>query len=131
MKLPRRNFLHLAAGAATLPSMSRFAWAQGYPNRYVRLVVPFPPGGTGDPVGRVIASRLSEIWGQQVVVENKGGAAGNIAAQTVAQAEPDGYDGIGRLTLLQSLRCVRLALWDEGQKRLVSFREVRRHYTSV
>jgi tripartite-type tricarboxylate transporter receptor subunit TctC len=91
MKLPRRQFLVLAAGAAALPAVSAIARAQSYPNRYVRLVVPFPPGGTGDPVGRVIASRLSEIWGQQVVVENKGGAAGNIAAQTVAQAEPDGY----------------------------------------
>ena len=86
MKLPRRQFLVLAAGAAALPAVSAIARAQSYPNRYVRLVVPFPPGGTGDPVGRVIASRLSEIWGQQVVVENKGGAAGNIAAQTVAQA---------------------------------------------
>src|SRR4029450_2496004 len=74
-----------------LAAVSAIARAQSYPNRYVRLVVPFPPGGTGDPVGRVIAGRLSEIWGQQVVVENKGGAAGNIAAQTVAQAEPDGY----------------------------------------
>jgi tripartite-type tricarboxylate transporter receptor subunit TctC len=91
MKLPRRQFLHLAAGAAALPAVSRVARAQNYPNRYVRFVVPFPPGGTGDPVGRVIAARLSEVWGQQVVVENRGGAAGNIAAQTVAQAEPDGY----------------------------------------
>jgi len=91
MKLPRRNFLRLAASAAALPAVSRIAWAQAYPNRYVRLVVPFPPGGTADPVARVIASRLSEVWGYQVVIENKGGAAGNIAAQTVAQAEPDGH----------------------------------------
>lgn len=90
MKLPRRAFLHLAAGAAAVPVASRLARAQSYPNRYVRLVIPFPPGGSADPVARVLANRLSEMWGQQVVAENKGGAGGNIAAQTVAQSAPDG-----------------------------------------
>jgi tripartite-type tricarboxylate transporter receptor subunit TctC len=91
MKLPRRDFLRLAAGAAALAAESRTARAQSYPNRYVRLVIPFPPGGSADPVARVLAGRLSEMWGQQVVAENKGGAGGNIAAQTVAQSAPDGY----------------------------------------
>jgi tripartite-type tricarboxylate transporter receptor subunit TctC len=91
MKLPRSRFLHLAAGAVALPAVSRIAWAQAYPNRYVRFVVPFPPGGSTDPVARVLANRLSEVWGQQVVIENKGGAGGNIGAQAVAQSAPDGY----------------------------------------
>jgi tripartite-type tricarboxylate transporter receptor subunit TctC len=91
MRLPRRNFLHLAAAAAALPAVSRFAWAQAYPSRYVRLVVPFPPGGGGDALARPLVNRLSEIWGQQVVIENKGGAGGNIGSQAVAQSAPDGY----------------------------------------
>ena len=69
MKLPRRNFLHLAAGAAALPAMSsRLARAQVYPNRYVRLVVRFAVGGGGDALARPLANRLSEVWGQQVVI---------------------------------------------------------------
>ena len=91
MKLPRRRFLHLAAGAAALPAISRFAWAQAYPNRYVRLVVPFAAGGGGDAIARPLANRLSEVWGQQVVIENRGGAGGNVGAQAVAQSAPDGY----------------------------------------
>ena len=91
MRFSRRNFLHLAAGAAALPIRSHPARAQAYPNRYVRLVVPFPPGGSTDPVARVLANRLSEVWGQQVIIENKGGAGGNIGAQAAAQSAPDGY----------------------------------------
>src|SRR6266576_2734532 len=91
MKLPRRRFLYLGAGAAALPALSRIARAQIYPSRYVRLVVPFPPGGGGDALARPLANRLSEVWGQQVVIENKGGAGGNIGAQAVAQSAPDGY----------------------------------------
>jgi tripartite-type tricarboxylate transporter receptor subunit TctC len=89
MMLPRRNFLRLAAGAAAL--LPHAARAQAYPNRYVRFVVPFPPGASADPVARIIANRLSEVWGQQVVIDNKGGAGGNLAAQNVAQSPPDGY----------------------------------------
>src|SRR6266851_1020535 len=89
MKLPRRRFLHLAAAAAVLPAVTRIAAAETYPNRYVRLVVPFPPGGGGDALARPLANRLSEAWGQQVVIENKGGAGGNIGAQAVAQSAPD------------------------------------------
>jgi tripartite-type tricarboxylate transporter receptor subunit TctC len=91
MKLPRRKFLHLAAGAAALPAVSRIARAQAYPTRYVRLVVPFPAGGGGDALARPLANRLSEVWGQQVVVENKGGAGGSIGSTAVAQSPPDGY----------------------------------------
>src|SRR2546426_11531678 len=91
MKRPRRQFLHVAAAAAALPVLSRIARAQVYPSRYVRLVVPFPPGGSGDALARPLANRLSETWGQQVVIENKGGAGGNIGAQAVAQSAPDGY----------------------------------------
>jgi tripartite-type tricarboxylate transporter receptor subunit TctC len=91
MKLFRRNFLKLTAGAAALPAVSRIARTQAYPSRYVRLVVQFPPGGASDPLARVLANRLSEVWGQQVVVENKGGAGGNIGAAAVAQSTPDGY----------------------------------------
>src|SRR5262245_56750355 len=76
MQRTRRTFLHLAAGAAALAASARVAWAQAYPNRYMRFIVPFPPAGSTDPVARVLANRLSEIWGQQVVIENKGGAGG-------------------------------------------------------
>jgi len=91
MNFRRRDLLRLATGAAALTTVSPTAWAQSYPSRYVRLVIPFPPGGSADPVARVLAARLSDMWGQQVVAENKGGAGGNIAAQTVAQSAPDGY----------------------------------------
>ena len=91
MDLPRRRVLRLAAGAAVTAAWSSAASAQNYPSRYVRLVVPFPPGGGGDALGRPLANRLSELWGQQVVIENKGGAGGNIGAQAVAQSAPDGY----------------------------------------
>jgi hypothetical protein len=94
MKLPhRRKFLHLVAGAAALPAASpRVARAQAYPTQPVRFIVPFPPGGSADPIARVLSNRLSEIWGQQVVIENKGGAGGNLGAQTTATAAPDGYN---------------------------------------
>jgi tripartite-type tricarboxylate transporter receptor subunit TctC len=91
MKLPRRRFLHLAAGAAMLPNTSRFGWAQAYPNRPVRWVVGFPPGGSTDIVARIIAPWLSERLSQQVIVENKPGAGTNLAAQSVINAPPDGH----------------------------------------
>ena len=86
MKLPRRKFLHLAAGAAALPAMSRIAWAQAYPTRPVRMIVGYPPGGTADVVARLIAQWLSERLGQQFVVENRTGAATNIATEAVVRA---------------------------------------------
>jgi tripartite-type tricarboxylate transporter receptor subunit TctC len=91
MKLPRRNFLHLAAGAAALPTASRFAWAQAYPSRPVRVIVGFPAGGGVDINARPISQWLSERLGQQFVVENRPGAASNIATEAVVRASPDGY----------------------------------------
>src|SRR5262245_36333783 len=91
MKLTRRTFLHLTTGAVALPLASRFAQAQAFPSRPVRFVVGFPAGGGADATTRILAARLSELWGQQVVVENKGGAGGNLAHELVAHAPPDGY----------------------------------------
>jgi tripartite-type tricarboxylate transporter receptor subunit TctC len=91
MKLPRRNFLHLAAGAAALPAVSRLAWAQAYPTRPVRLLVGWPPGGAADVVGRLTGQLLSEQLGHQFVIENRPGAGGNLAVEAVLKAAPDGY----------------------------------------
>jgi tripartite-type tricarboxylate transporter receptor subunit TctC len=91
MKLPhRRQFLHLAAGAAAVPAVSRFASAQAYPTRPIRLVIPFPPGGTNDAIGRPWADRVKGFLGT-VVVENQGGASGSVGTAAVARAQPDGY----------------------------------------
>jgi tripartite-type tricarboxylate transporter receptor subunit TctC len=91
MKLPRRNFLHLAAGAAALPAMPRFAWAQAYPSRPVRLIVPFGPAGAMDITARLIGQSLSVRLGQQFVIENRPGAGGNVGTEAVVRAAPDGY----------------------------------------
>ena len=91
MKLPRRQFLHLAAGAAALPAVSRFARAQAYPSRPVRLIVGTTAGGVQDIVARLMAQCLSEHFGQPFVVENRAGGAGNIGAEAVVRALPDGY----------------------------------------
>jgi len=91
MKLPRRQFLHLAAGAAALPAISRVAMAQAYPTRPVRIVVGFAAGGTQDIAARLIGQWLSERTGQQFIVENRSGAAGNLAADAVVRAPGDGY----------------------------------------
>jgi tripartite-type tricarboxylate transporter receptor subunit TctC len=92
MNIARRRFLHVTAAAATsaLP-FSRAARAQTWPTRPVRLIVGLPAGGGADAVARILANRLSEIWGQQVIVENKSGAGGNPAYETVAHAASDGY----------------------------------------
>jgi tripartite-type tricarboxylate transporter receptor subunit TctC len=91
MKLPRRQFLHLAAGAIALPAVSRIARAQTYPARPVRLVSPYPPGGTTDILARQMGQWLSERLGQQFVIENRPGAGGNIAAESVVRAPANGY----------------------------------------
>jgi tripartite-type tricarboxylate transporter receptor subunit TctC len=91
MKFARRQFLHLAAGVAALPTVSRSAWAQTYPTRPVRIVVSVPAGQGADIVARVIGQWLSERLGQQFFVENRTGASGNIGTEAIVRAPPDGY----------------------------------------
>ncbi len=91
MKLPRRRFLHLAIGTASLPAVSRISLAQAYPSRPVRWIVPFPAGGSTDLVARLMAEWLTARLGQQFVIENKPGGGTNIAVQAVVSAPPDGY----------------------------------------
>jgi len=91
MKLPRRNFLHLAAGAAALPAVSRIAWAQAYPTRPVRLILGYAPGNAPDIVARLIGQWLSERLGQPFIIENRPGAGTNIGTDAVVRASPDGY----------------------------------------
>jgi len=91
VKLPRRNFLHLAAGAVALPAVPRIARAQAYPTRPVRIIVGFPGGGAPDIIARLIAQGLSERLGQQFFVENRPGAGTNIATEAVVRAPPDGH----------------------------------------
>ena len=98
--LDRRRFVELAGATAFAPAFAGIApaQAQSYPTRYVRLVVPFPPGGGTDAIARVVSTKLSQIWGQQMVVENKGGGATSIGTDNIAKSEPDGYS-----VLLQSV----------------------------
>ena len=91
MKLPRRTFLHLATGLVALPAVSRVAWAQAYPTRPVRMIVPFAPGGQNDAIGRLIAQKLSEHFGKQYIIENVGGGGGAVGTGRAAQAAHDGY----------------------------------------
>src|SRR4051794_5185259 len=95
INLPRRTFLHLAAGAAALPPVSRIAGAQAYPSRPVRIIVGFPAGGATDIQARLMGQWLSERLGQQFIIENRPGASGNIGTEAAAKAPADGY------TLLQ------------------------------
>jgi tripartite-type tricarboxylate transporter receptor subunit TctC len=91
MKLPRRQFLHLAAGAAALPAVSRIARAQVYPSRPITMIVPFAAGGPTDVAARVVSEHMSRTLGQQVVVENVVGAGGTIGSLRTMRANPDGY----------------------------------------
>src|SRR5258708_12084853 len=91
MKLPRRLFLHLAAGAAALLAITRIESGQGYPTRPVRLIVGFTPGGPTDIAARLIAQWLSERLGQPFIIENRPGAGSNIATEAVVNSQPDGY----------------------------------------
>jgi tripartite-type tricarboxylate transporter receptor subunit TctC len=108
MKLRRRQFLRLAAGAAALPAFSRIARAQSYPAHPVRVISGFPPGGVNDTYARLISQWLSQRLGQQFFVENRPGAGGNIAAETLVRAAPDGYT----LLLATSADCWNATLYD-------------------
>ena len=109
MKLPRRNFLHLAAGAAVLPAVSRIARAQAYPTRPVRLIAPFAPGGGSDMTARLIGQWLSERLGQQFVIDNRPGAASNIATEAAVRASADGYT----LLLATGANAINATLYDK------------------
>jgi tripartite-type tricarboxylate transporter receptor subunit TctC len=97
MKLLRRQFLQLAAGAVALPAASRFAWAETYPARPVRMIVAFPAGNASDVIARLMAQALSQRLGQQFFVENRPGAGGSLGTEVFVRAPPDGY------TLLMSV----------------------------
>jgi tripartite-type tricarboxylate transporter receptor subunit TctC len=109
MKLPRRSFLQLAASAAALPAASRFAWAQAYPTRPVRIIEGFGAGSALDIVARFIGQSLSEQLGQSFVIENRSGASSNIAAEAVARASPDGYT----LLLISTANAINTALYEK------------------
>jgi tripartite-type tricarboxylate transporter receptor subunit TctC len=109
MKLPRRNFLHLVAGGAALPAVSRLAWAQAYPSRPVRIIAPTAPGGAPDILARLIGPWLSERLGQQFVVENRPGGGSNIGTEAVVRASPDGYT----LLVVSSANTINATLYDK------------------
>src|SRR5262249_34601359 len=109
MKLPRRNFLHLAAGAAALPALSDIVRAQSYPTRPVRLIEGFGAGAAPGIVARLIGQSLSERLGQSFVIENRSGAASNIATDAVARASPDGYT----LLLITSTNAINTTLYNK------------------
>jgi len=109
MKLPRRTFLHLAAGAAALPAVSRAAWAQAYPARPVRIMVGFGSGSAFDILARLIGQWLSDRLGQPFVIENRGGAGGNLGTEAVVRAPPDGYT----LLVCGSPDTINAALYDK------------------
>jgi tripartite-type tricarboxylate transporter receptor subunit TctC len=109
MKLPRRRFLHLAAGAAALPAVSRISWAQAYPARPVRIIAPTAPGGAPDILARLIGPWLSERLGQQFVVENRPGSGNNIGTEAVVRAAPDGYT----LLMVSSSNAINATLYDK------------------
>src|SRR5262249_30641978 len=109
MKLPRRRFLHLAAGAAALPAVLRIAKAQPYPARPVRVIVPFAAGGGSDITARLIGQWLSERLGQQFVIDNRPGGGGNIGTEAVVRAPADGHT----LLLVGSFNATNAALYDK------------------
>jgi len=108
MKLPRRTFLHLAAGAAALPALSGIASALDYPTRPVRIIVGFAPAGATDIMARLIGQWLSERFGQQFVIENRPGASSNIGTEAVVNAPPDGYT----LLVVTSVNAINATLYE-------------------
>jgi tripartite-type tricarboxylate transporter receptor subunit TctC len=109
MKLPRRRFLHLAAGAAALPAAARIACAQGYPTRPVRLIVGTPPGGPQDVIARLVGQWLSERLGQSFIIESRPGAGTNIGTEAVVKSLPDGYT----LLLVNAASAINATLYAE------------------
>src|SRR6185295_19118728 len=109
MSFPRRRFLHLAAGVAVLPAVSRIARAQAYPARTVRIIVPFGSGGAPDILARLVGQYLSDHLGQPFVVENRSGGSGNIATEAVAKSPPDGYT----LLVVAPSHAVNATLYDK------------------
>src|SRR5215510_786042 len=108
MKLPRRNFLHLAAGAAALPVVPRIAFAQAYPTRPVRIIAATAPGGLPDIVARLIGQWLSGRLGQQFVIDNRPGGGGNIGTEAVVRAPADGYT----LLLVTAANAINTTLYE-------------------
>ena len=115
MKFPRRGFLHLAAGAAALPVVSRIARAQAYPSRPARLIVGFAAGQAIDIVARLVGQRLSERLGQQFIIENRPGAGGNIGTEVVVRAPPDGYT----LLVIGANNAINATLYDKLSYNLI------------
>jgi tripartite-type tricarboxylate transporter receptor subunit TctC len=109
LKLPRRNFLHLAAGAAALPVVSRVARAQGYPTRPVRVIVPFAAGGPLDILARLMGQWMSERLGQPFVIDNRPGGGGNIGTEAVVRASPDGYT----ILMASTTNTINVTLYDK------------------
>src|SRR6266571_9470550 len=110
MRIPRRNFLALAAGAAVLPALSPMAGAQPYPSRPITLIVFVPAGGTPDIIARLVGQALSQRLGQSVVIDNRPGGGGNVALQAVARAPADGYS----LLLVATPHAVNVTLYEKS-----------------
>jgi hypothetical protein len=109
VKLPRRQFLHLAAGAAALPAVSRIARAQAYPARPVRLILGYAPGGAPDIVARLIGEWLSQRFGQPFIIENRPGGASNIGTEAAVRSSPDGYT----LLYVTTANAINATLYDK------------------
>src|SRR4051812_7782345 len=109
MKFPRRTFLHLAAGAAALPAVSRIARAQAYPTRPVRIIVTAPAGGSSDIVARLMGQWLSERFAQPFLVESRPGATGNIGTEAVVRSPADGYT----LLLCNAVNAINATLFEK------------------